>query len=61
MIIWNNKDCEVAWSEFQIRIQNSEMCALAEGKDTCNGDSGGPLLIKVKFYYETMKLKFDLV
>lgn len=42
--IWNNTDCEEAYSSKV--IDSNQLCAglKAGGKDSCAGDSGGPLM-----------------
>lgn len=45
----NNKICQKMYrnSGSNISIANSMMCAASSGKDSCMGDSGGPLLMQV--------------
>ncbi|KAK3874599.1 hypothetical protein Pcinc_020491 [Petrolisthes cinctipes] len=50
MTVWSNAKCQEAWkSRFgdTFQIAGSQVCAAAPGKDTCNGDSGGPLIVKM--------------
>ena len=45
----NNTECEEAgdkFSSYEGLISPDMMCAYAAGKDTCLGDSGGPLIVK---------------
>ncbi|XP_045132508.1 serine protease 42-like [Portunus trituberculatus] len=45
---WNNVECQDVWRNLMSShvLLNSQLCASRPGKDTCSGDSGGPLLLK---------------
>lgn len=36
--------CQAVWRGLRKDIDDSQLCAAGQGKDTCMGDSGGPLL-----------------
>ncbi len=36
----NNEDCEIYYEELGFEIFSSQICVRADGKGTCNGDSG---------------------
>lgn len=41
----SNEDCTVAYVEYG-GVTDNQMCAEREGKDACQDDSGGPLIVK---------------
>ncbi|XP_037777552.1 proclotting enzyme-like [Penaeus monodon] len=49
--VWSNAMCSSAWSKKYMTIATTQVCALASGKDTCSGDSGGPLAVQVDGKY----------
>lgn len=41
------KDCSRKYNEVGIELQDTQICAGGEeGKDSCTGDSGGPLIME---------------
>ncbi|KAG7158595.1 tryptase-like [Homarus americanus] len=56
--VQTNANCQAAWREkFQdqtFTLLSSQLCAIADGKDTCSGDSGGPLIVKVGGRWEVL-------
>ncbi|ODM99897.1 Coagulation factor XI, partial [Orchesella cincta] len=49
--IWRNKECQDAFNKakFNFTVHESQMCAGSYGKDTCDGDSGSPLMSKMSY------------
>ncbi|CAG0891124.1 unnamed protein product [Cyprideis torosa] len=50
--IWEQAECRSAYANIKMfpdGIPDTVMCAGAEGKDSCQSDSGGPLLVKNRF------------
>lgn len=44
--IYDDAECANAFGDQAAQLDfNTELCALSPGKDACNGDSGGPLLV----------------
>ncbi|XP_071550912.1 chymotrypsinogen A-like isoform X2 [Panulirus ornatus] len=56
--VWGNSACQAAWREkFQdqgFTLLSSQVCAVGLDKDTCSGDSGGPLIVKVSGRWELL-------
>lgn len=50
LTVQSNSDCEDDWqkkfNDDYFFIFDSQLCAMKPGKDTCSGDSGGPLIYK---------------
>lgn len=41
----SNSECETTYKQAGVNLKSSQMCAGGEkGKDSCRGDSGGPLM-----------------
>ncbi|XP_047474729.1 proclotting enzyme-like [Penaeus chinensis] len=49
--VWSNTMCSSVWSRKYMTIASTQVCALGDGKDTCSGDSGGPLAVQVDGKY----------
>ncbi|XP_063587070.1 proclotting enzyme-like isoform X2 [Penaeus indicus] len=49
--VWSNDLCSMAWAKIYMTIASTQVCALGNGKDTCSGDSGGPLAVQVDGKY----------
>lgn len=65
--IISNEQCSQIWRKLNYTILDSQMCAHAldgEGKDTCGGDSGGPIMVTKKdntcLFYIVGKKHFKL-
>lgn len=50
--VWSNQECQTAWrgafDDPSFTLLASQLCASNPGKDTCSGDSGGPLQMMVR-------------
>ena len=46
--IWKQDECVASWGNMNVYIKDTQLCALSETSDTCTGDSGGPMMIKVR-------------
>lgn len=41
----SSKECANKWGGTEQEYEQHEVCALGDQRDTCSGDSGGPLLL----------------
>ncbi|RWS03604.1 hypothetical protein B4U79_01915 [Dinothrombium tinctorium] len=44
----NQTECKIIYNKLYVRFTDEHICANQEGKDVCNGDSGGPLITKLR-------------
>ena len=48
--------CRLRYDKFKIPLRETQMCAGIEGRDTCKGDSGAPLML-----FNTQRCAFEIV